>query len=182
MRSLAGIATLVIVLAAGGPLAAEDAGEALAAIAAAPPPVAASPVAAPVVAPTPPPPPPITLVLNTDLGSQRLTVIENGKAKYTWPISSGRRGFATPTGTFHPQWASRMHYSRQYEYAPMPHAVFFHRGTAFHGTSAVGMLGQPASHGCVRLAPSNAAQLFKLIHKHCYASTKVVVHGGSRNR
>ena len=110
-------------------------------------------------------------MLNTDLGAQRLTVIENGKAKYTWPISSGRRGFATPTGTFHPQWASRMHYSRQYEYAPMPHAVFFHRGTAFHGTGAVGLLGQPASHGCVRLAPGNAAQLFKLVHKHGYAST-----------
>jgi hypothetical protein len=75
-----------------------------------------------------------------------------------------------------------MHYSRQYEYAPMPHAVFFHRGTAFHGTSAVGLLGQPASHGCVRLAPGNAAQLFKLVHKHGYASTKVVVHGGSRSR
>ena len=60
------------------------------------------------LAPPPPPPPPITLVLNTDLGAQRLTVIENGKAKYTWPISSGRRGFATPTGTFHPQWASKM--------------------------------------------------------------------------
>src|SRR5882724_11448003 len=147
--------------------------------------VAAPPAAVPVAEsapPPPPPPPPITLVLNTDLGSQRLTVVENGKAKYTWPISSGRRGFATPTGTFHPQWASKMHYSRQYEFAPMPHAVFFHRGTAFHGTSATGLLGQPASHGCVRLAPGNAAQLFKLVHKHGYASTKVVVHGGSRNK
>ena len=134
------------------------------------------------LAPPPPPPPPITLVLNTDLGAQRLTVIENGKAKYTWPISSGRRGYATPTGTFHPQWASKMWHSRQYEYAPMPHAVFFHRGTAFHGTGAVGLLGQPASHGCVRLAPGNAAQLFKLVHKHGYASTKVVVHGGSKSR
>jgi lipoprotein-anchoring transpeptidase ErfK/SrfK len=143
-------------------------------------------VAAPPVvielAPPPPPPPPITLVLNTDLRAQRVTVIENGKAKYTWPISSGRRGYATPTGTFRPQWASKMWYSRQYEYASMPHAVFFHRGTAFHGTGAVGMLGQPASHGCVRLAPGNAAQLFKLVHKHGYASTKVVVHGGSKNK
>ncbi len=151
------------------------------------PPTAAVPSSAPAdqpaaAPPAPPPPPPITLVLNTDLSAQRVTVIENGKAKYTWPISSGRRGFATPMGTFHPQWASKMHYSRQYEFAPMPHAVFFHRGTAFHGTGAVGLLGQPASHGCVRLAPGNAATLFKLVHKHGYASTKVVVHGGSRSR
>jgi lipoprotein-anchoring transpeptidase ErfK/SrfK len=121
-------------------------------------------------------------VLNTDLGAQRLTVIEKGKAKYVWPISSGRRGYPTPTGTFRPQWAARMWYSRQYEYSPMPHAVFFHRGTAFHGTGAVGLLGQPASHGCVRLAPGHAAVLFKLVHKHGYAHTKVVVHRGSRRR
>jgi L,D-transpeptidase-like protein len=140
--------------------------------------VATAPPAVMELAPLPPPP--ITLVLNTDLGSQRLTVIENGKAKYTWSISSGRRGFATATGTFHPQWASKMHFSRQYEFAPMPNAVFFHRGMAFHGTNAVGLLGQPASHGCVRLAPGNAALLFKLVHKHGYASTKVIVHNGSR--
>jgi lipoprotein-anchoring transpeptidase ErfK/SrfK len=143
--------------------------------AAAPPPAIGS-------SPTSPPPPPITLVLNTDLGAQRLTVIEHGKIKYSWAISSGRRGFATPTGTFHPQRASRMWYSRQYEYAPMPNAVFFHRGTAFHGTSTVGLLGQPASHGCVRLAPGNAAALYKLVHKHGFAATKVVVLGGSRRR
>src|SRR6476469_9117325 len=105
MSSFAGVATLAIVMMVGGPLAAVDAVEALATVLA--PPAAVAPVAAPEVAPPPPPPPPITLVLNTDLGAQRLTVIENGKAKYTWPISSGRRGFATATGTFHPQWASK---------------------------------------------------------------------------
>jgi lipoprotein-anchoring transpeptidase ErfK/SrfK len=151
------------------------------------PPEVAPPAAAPVPAadpapPPPPPPPPITLVLNTDLSTQRLIVIENGKTKHVWPISSGRRGFATQTGTFKPQWASRMWYSRQYEYAPMPHAIFFHRGTAFHGTTATGMLGQPASHGCVRLAPTHAAVLYKLVHRHSFAQTKVVVHNGSRRR
>jgi lipoprotein-anchoring transpeptidase ErfK/SrfK len=211
MRSLAGCVALAVLL-AGGPLAAEEEDmEAIAAVGAAAvataapgneaaaqakdaalataPPAAASDGMAPTGAPTepaaappPPPPPPVTLVLKADLGAQRLTVIENGKAKYTWPISSGRRGFATPTGTFRPQWASKMWHSRQYEWAPMPHAVFFHRGTAFHGTSAVRLLGSPASHGCVRLAPGNAAQLFALVHRHGYASTKVIVHNGSKGR
>jgi hypothetical protein len=171
MKSLVGCVAFAVLL-MSGPVAAEDAAEALVG--------AGGPLATPAV--RPPPPPPITLVLNADLGAQRLTVIENGKAKHTWPISSGRRGYATPTGTFHPQWASRMWHSRQYEWAPMPHAVFFHRGTAFHGTNATGLLGSPASHGCVRLAPGNAAQLFKLVHKHGYASTKVVVHNGGKGR
>jgi L,D-transpeptidase catalytic domain len=198
MRRLVGCVALAGLMMCG-PAAAEDAGEAIAAVRAALPP---SQVAAPIerkiaalpsavaaldagsatVGAPPPPPPPITLVLNADLRAQRVTVIENGKAKYTWPISSGRAGYATQPGTFQPQWASRMHYSRQYEYAPMPHAVFFNRGTAFHATSAVGLLGRPASHGCIRLAPGNAAQLFKLVHQHGYQRTKVVVHGGSKGR
>jgi len=194
MRSLAGSVALAVLL-VGRPLAAQEAAEPPAAAAPAAPagPGATAPaagmmaaigsdaVAAPppaIALAAPPPPPPVTLVLNTDLGAQRLTVVENGKTRYTWAISSGRRGFATPTGTFQPQWASKMWYSHQYEFAPMPNAVFFHRGTAFHGTSAVGLLGQPASHGCVRLAPGNAAALFKLVHKHGFAATKVMVHGG----
>jgi lipoprotein-anchoring transpeptidase ErfK/SrfK len=202
MRKLAGSIALAV-LALGRPLAAQEAAEPPAAAtsqpalpvlsnagqASAPVPVPRAQVDSdmvaappPVIDPAPPPPPPITLVLNTDLGAQTLTVVENGKTKYRWVISSGRRGFATPAGTFQPQWASRMWYSRQYEYAPMPNAVFFHRGTAFHGTSAVGRLGQPASHGCVRLAPGHAAALFQLVHKHGFAATKVVVHAGARKR
>ncbi len=130
--------------------------------------------------PPAPPPRPVTLVLNADLGSQRLTVIEDGKTKYVWPVSSGRDGFATKTGTFRPQWASKLWFSRQYDNAPMPHAVFFHGGMAFHATNAVGMLGRRASHGCIRLSPANAATLFKLVHKHTFAGTKIVVHSGQK--
>jgi lipoprotein-anchoring transpeptidase ErfK/SrfK len=139
-----------------------------------------TPAAAPAAAPAPPPPP--TLILNADLSTQRLTVTENGVLKHTWAISSGRAGFATQTGTFRPQWASRLWHSRQYEMAPMPHAVFFNKGAAFHATTAVRMLGRPASHGCIRLAPTNAEALFKMVHKHGYARTKIIVHNGTKNK
>ena len=106
--------------------------------------------------PSPPPPPPITLILNTDLRRSAYRHREReGEVRLADLV--GPRRLCHQTGTFQPQWTSRMWYSRQYELAPMPHAVFFHRGTAFHGTSAVGLLGRPASHGCVRLAPANAA-------------------------
>jgi hypothetical protein len=121
--------------------------------------------------------PPVTLILKTDLAAQRLTVVIGGEIKHVWPISSGRPGYATPRGTFQPQWTARMWYSRQYDRSPMPHAVFFSRGVAFHGTHYTGFLGRPASHGCVRLAPANAAQLYALVHQHGYASTRVVVEG-----
>ena len=45
----------------------------------------------------------------------------------------------------------------------MPYAVFFTGGYAVHATEAVARLGQPASHGCVRLALENAATFFELV-------------------
>ena len=109
-----------------------------------------------------------------------MTVKQIGGDSYTWPISSAAYGYKTPTGTFRPTWMSKLHYSRQYDLAPMPNAIFFSRGAAIHGTQAVRQLGRPASHGCVRLAPGNAAKLFKLVNSHGKAQTKIVVHGKPR--
>lgn len=130
----------------------------------------------------PPPPPAPTLLIDIDLTSQRMSVTENGTQKHTWPISSARAGYRTPAGTFKPQWMSKMWYSRQYDYSPMPHAIFFSGGTAIHATYATGALGRPASHGCVRLAPGNAATIFKLVNKHGKDLTRITVHGTPRYR
>lgn len=126
------------------------------------------------------PKPPVTrLVATIDLSTQRMTVAVDGSTAYVWPISSGRAGFLTPTGSFRPQWASKMHYSKKYDLAPMPYSVFFNGGIATHGTSAVGMLGQPASHGCIRLTTANAQTFFNLVHRHGFASTRIVVRGST---
>jgi lipoprotein-anchoring transpeptidase ErfK/SrfK len=118
-----------------------------------------------------------TLLVKIDLSAQRLTLTYDGGRRESWPISSGREGFATPRGTFRPKWASRMWYSRKYDNAPMPHAVFFNGGVAVHATQSIGMLGRPASHGCVRLAPGNAARFYALVHKHGFARTRIDVIG-----
>lgn len=123
---------------------------------------------------------PVTLRLDVDLATQRLTVTERGEVRAVWPISSGRAPTVTKTGTFRPQWASRMWYSRQYDMAPMPYAVFFNGGIAFHATQATHLLGRPASHGCVRLAPQNARALYGLIHAHGFAHTEIVVAGAPK--
>lgn len=127
-----------------------------------------------------PAPPPITLRADVDLTNQRLTVTENGAVIHTWPISSGRAGYPTITGTFKPTWMSKMHYSRKYDMSPMPHSVFFHGGFAIHATYATGMLGRPASHGCVRLSPANAKTFYNLVSRHGKASTKIAVFGSPK--
>jgi lipoprotein-anchoring transpeptidase ErfK/SrfK len=57
----------------------------------------------------------------------------------------------------------------------MPHSIFFYGGYAIHGTDAVSNLGRPASHGCIRLHPSNARTLFNLVKSHGSGNTRIVL-------
>jgi lipoprotein-anchoring transpeptidase ErfK/SrfK len=57
----------------------------------------------------------------------------------------------------------------------MPHSIFFHHGFAIHGTGYVSRLGRPASHGCVRLHPNNAATLFALVKEHGMRRTTITI-------
>ena len=138
---------------------------------------AAAPDAVVAAKPVAPPKPATTLVAKVDLSKQLLTVSVHGKVRHQWPISSGRAEFPTPVGNFKPEWTSKMWFSKKYDDAPMPHAVFFKDGAAIHATNATGMLGNPASHGCVRLSPSNAAQFYALVQSHGLAHTKIAVSG-----
>lgn len=142
-------------------------------------PAAASPATPVTVAPAKPRPLPPAVKVRIDLSSQRLHVSIDGKPTHSWAISSGRAGYETPRGVFRPQWAARIWYSRKYDNAPMPHAVFFNGGVAVHATSATGLLGQPASHGCVRLAPGHAAQFYALVHKHGLRNVRIEVIGAT---
>lgn len=125
----------------------------------------------------PQPLPAPTLAIDIDLTRQIMTVTEEGGKRREWPISSARYGYSTPAGTYRPTWMAKMWYSRQYDMAPMPHAIFFHKGVAIHGTYDTGALGRPASHGCVRLARKNAATLFGLVTDHGKERTEIVVRG-----
>jgi lipoprotein-anchoring transpeptidase ErfK/SrfK len=103
------------------------------------------------------------VVVRIDKSSQRMSVSIDDMTRYTWPVSTGRRGYGTPSGTFRPQMMARRWYSRKYYNSPMPYSIFFHYGFAIHGTTEIARLGGPASHGCVRLHPSHAAALFALV-------------------
>jgi lipoprotein-anchoring transpeptidase ErfK/SrfK len=129
------------------------------------------------IAAKPRPLPPPTLTASIDLSRQKMTVSVNGEQRFTWAISSGTAQFPTPTGNFRPEWTSKMWYSRKYDNAPMPHAVFINGGVAVHGTSHVSSLGAPASHGCIRLAPGNAKTFYNLVQRHGLQLTRVSVHG-----
>ena len=103
-----------------------------------------------------------TANIHIDLSTQTMHV-RSSSGSYSWPVSTARSGYSTPRGSFAPTGMQAMHYSRKYHMSPMPYSIFFRGGYAIHGTYATGALGSPASHGCVRLSPGNAATLYHLV-------------------
>jgi L,D-transpeptidase catalytic domain len=111
-----------------------------------------------------------------DKSSQLMTVAVDGVRRYTWPVSTGAAGYVTPSGTYTPFRMERDHRSEEWDDAPMPHSIFFtYQGHAIHGSFNTRRLGTAASHGCVRLAPRNAATLFNLVTREGLGNTKITV-------
>lgn len=121
------------------------------------------------------PPQPPQLTAEVDLNTQTMTVKHEGKTLYNWKVSTGRRGLGTPAGSYRPQRMHTMWYSRKYNYVPMPYAIFFKGGYAIHGTKAVGALGSPVSHGCVRLATKNAGILYQLVRETGMDNVAIII-------
>jgi lipoprotein-anchoring transpeptidase ErfK/SrfK len=110
-----------------------------------------------------------------DISSQTMTVDIEGSHYATWRVSTARSGYYTPRGSFRPYVLRKMHYSRKYDMTPMPHSIFFRGGYAIHATNMVKSLGQPASHGCIRLSPKNAATLFSLVKQYGLNQTRISI-------
>ncbi|TGV51891.1 L,D-transpeptidase [bacterium M00.F.Ca.ET.141.01.1.1] len=116
-----------------------------------------------------------TVVARVSLSQQVMEVSVDGRPTFAWKVSTGDRAHVTPTGSFKPTRMHEMWYSKKYDNAPMPHSVFFSGGYAVHATYAIKRLGQPASHGCVRLHPDNAADFYQLVQIFGPANTSIVI-------
>lgn len=118
---------------------------------------------------------PAAVQVHIDISSQSMSVRLNGFPYAFWKVSTARSGYSTPRGSYGVTRMHRVYYSKKYDNAPMPNSVFFYGGYAIHGTGHIRALGRPASHGCVRLHPSNAARLFALVQKYGPRRTRITL-------
>lgn len=95
-----------------------------------------------------------------DLSAHKTWILQAGKVIYG-PVSMlpGRKGYATPTGTFHVLSKEKVHLSKEFDNAPMPNSVFFYPGDAFH-TGSLSVY----SHGCIHLSASSSLKYFTTLH------------------
>ena len=107
-------------------------------------------------------------MVEVDLPSQTATLLRDGTAVDSVPVSTGRKNFRTPTGEYvvtdkHRQWRSTLYP------ADMPYFMRLSCGEiGFHQGN---LPGYPASHGCIRMRRKDAAEFFKQVP----VGTKVVI-------
>lgn len=115
------------------------------------------------------------VVAKINIAQQKMIVTVDGEVQHVWNVSTARAGFVTPRGSYAPKRLHARYYSKKYYNAPMPYSIFFKGGYAVHGTTAAKSLGSPASHGCIRLATSNAAKLYSLVKQHGASNARIVI-------
>jgi lipoprotein-anchoring transpeptidase ErfK/SrfK len=118
--------------------------------------------------------------IDINLKKQNLSIFEDSKNLGTYKISSGKRGYETPTGTFSILAKRGRAWSKQYKLF-MPYFMLFTKaGHGIHelpewpggAKEGAAHLGRPVSHGCVRLGVGPA----KAIYEWAQIGTPVVIH------
>lgn len=103
-------------------------------------------------------PSPEQIRIEISLAAQRATLFRDGAPVFKTGISTGRKGFATPTGRFVITDKKSSHISTIYK-VPMP---FFMRLSCRDFGMHQGVVPDyPASHGCIRLPSDAARKLFR---------------------
>ncbi len=95
--------------------------------------------------------------VEVDRARQLLLVVRGGRVKAAYAVSTGKRGFETPRGTFRVYRKQVQGWSYQYA-VPLPWVSYFFRGYALHAGT---IPGYPASHGCVRVPPPFASDIYR---------------------
>jgi len=113
------------------------------------------------------------VVVHVSKSRQTMYVYVDGYLEHEWPVSTARGGYSTPSGAYRPTGFDAYHRSSRYHNSPMPHSIFFHGGYAIHGSYDINHLGSPASHGCIRLHPEDAAELYGLVRQS--EDTRIIV-------
>ncbi len=107
--------------------------------------------------------------IDVDLSSQTLLAYEGATPVYATMVSTGGERFPTPAGVFriNSRYAHKnmdnveaRNLPNHFSFADVPFVQFFDNDRGFHGVYWHDQFGVARSHGCVNMAPRDAAWLF----------------------
>lgn len=122
------------------------------------------------------------LVVSVDLSTRKLVVQADGKTVGTYEVAVGKKGHETPTGSYqlakvvwNPSWTPPKSEWADTATAKDPGErgnpmgrvkIFFDDQLYIHGTPDRESLGDPVSHGCIRMTNEAAMRLARLVMEY----------------
>jgi hypothetical protein len=125
-----------------------------------------------------------TLRLVASLSENRMKMYEADTLVWQYPISPGTPRYPTPPGSYsirkmvwNPRWTPPPNSEWAKKYTPKAPGhpanpmkvvkIFFREPDYYiHGTGETGKLGEPASHGCIRMDPEHIAEVARYMMEH----------------
>ncbi|MCL5985276.1 MAG: L,D-transpeptidase family protein [Actinobacteria bacterium] len=104
-------------------------------------------------------------LIEVNLTRQILVLVSGGKIKYILPVSSGKKGYDTPTGYYFVNglWPGWHDVVNKPWTGKMYNSIYFWGSYAIHGSTSVPPY--PASHGCIRITYWDADLIFPLVYR-----------------
>ncbi len=118
------------------------------------------------------------IVITIDKTTQQMTVLQDNFLLYAWPVSTGAAVTTRPrASSSRSAWSAITSAASGTTHRCRTRSSSPSRATPSTASMHVKAIGTPASHGCVRLKPENAAILFDLVKQEGMSHTKVVLTG-----
>jgi lipoprotein-anchoring transpeptidase ErfK/SrfK len=122
------------------------------------------------------------IAIKVSLSARELRVVQDGATVATYGVAVGRPSHPTPTGSFRTgdivwnpswrpppvAWAAKKHYEPPGAASnPMQGVKIYFQAPYYfiHGTNNPESIGEAASHGCIRMVPSDAKALARRIER-----------------
>jgi lipoprotein-anchoring transpeptidase ErfK/SrfK len=122
------------------------------------------------------------IAIKVSLSARQLRVVQDGATVATYGVAVGRPSHPTPTGSFRTgdivwnpswrpppvAWAAKKHYEPPGAASnPMQGVKIYFQAPYYfiHGTNNPESIGEAASHGCIRMVPSDAKALARRIER-----------------
>ena len=120
------------------------------------------------------------VLISVDKSAQQMSVSVDGVPRYRFAVSTGRAGYGNaerhlPSAAF----GGLVVFEAVLQFANASLDLLSRRVCHSRWSYEINRLGGPASHGCIRLHPANAAALFELVKSEGLGATTIVVSGSS---
>ena len=114
-----------------------------------------------------------SLYIRIHIYKQIMKVYKDGRLLYKWAVSTGRKGYETPLGTYRPIFIRESYNSRVCNRLFLKNVIFLKNDLAIFGAGTDRPLKRGDAYRCIKLGNRNSKKLYNLVQQYGKRRVKV---------